>query len=449
LNLEPAFGLFADAEAMKDKVRQSLLHGTKIVVSDYYWKTGLWQAIARNHIFEQVSLTIISFNAIWIAIETDYNKSSVLIEAEPIFQFAEQGFCLFFSLELFIRFKAFKDKRNCLRDRWFVFDSFLVLMMVLETWVLTLAVVIMEASSGDKESGGGAGSVSTGDASILRLFRLLRLSRMARVARLFRAVPELMVMIKGCAIALRSLAVLLFLLSVLIYVFAIAFTQLLTETPAGTDYFPSVTGSMSSLLAYGVFLDNTPEVMDALVAESIIYYALFIVFVLLSAFTVLNMYIGVMVETVRVVSEVESEEALVISSKEKILDMLRTSGLDEDGDHMISQSEFMALIQIPDAARALRELGVDCVALVDMADYIFESKAQLTFSEFMEVVYELRGSNHATVRDVVDLRKCMRQDIAKLIKGLETLVPAQVRQAKFKTKSRELKHTSSRVHSFR
>mmetsp|Transcript_120685 Transcript_120685/g.269745 ORF Transcript_120685/g.269745 Transcript_120685/m.269745 type:complete len:95 (+) Transcript_120685:1-285(+) len=63
-----------------------------------------------------------------------------------------------------------------------------------------------------------------------------------------------------------------------------------------------------------------------------------------------------------------------------------------------------------------------------MADYIFEEKDELTFSEFMEVVYELRGSNQATVKDVVDLRKCVREDISRILKGIENITQAHVRR---------------------
>jgi len=40
---------------------------------------------------------------------------------------------------------------------------------------------------------------------------------------------------------------------------------------------------------------------------------------------------------------------------------------------------------------SLSDLDVDVLALVDMADHIFENSAELTFAEFMELVYELRG----------------------------------------------------------
>jgi len=47
-----------------------------------------------------------------------------------------------------VRFMAFKNKRDCLRDAWFVFDSCLVLMLVLDTWVMSAVLIITNKGSG-------------------------------------------------------------------------------------------------------------------------------------------------------------------------------------------------------------------------------------------------------------------------------------------------------------
>lgn len=91
-------------------------------------------------------------------------------------------------MELVIRFGAFKQKLNCLRDAWFVFDLLLVLFMILETWVMTLILWI----TGEQGTSG-----LLGNASILRLARLMRLSRLFRMVRLLRFFPELLILIKA------------------------------------------------------------------------------------------------------------------------------------------------------------------------------------------------------------------------------------------------------------
>jgi len=183
---------------------------------------------------------------------------------------------------------------------------------------------------------------------------------------------------------------------------------------------------MHTLLVDGTLLDNLLPVIKALGDESYIYAAIFYFFILLSALTVLNMLIGVLCEMVCAVAAMEKEANTVSFVREKMLEVMHKTGLDADGDGEISKAEFCRILEIPDACRCLQEVGVDVYGLVDIADFIFaqktdsdsesdsddDSKARhphhsqnLTFEEFMEVVLQFRGSNSATVKDIVDLRK--------------------------------------------
>merc|ERR1719214_427084 len=100
--------------------------------------------------------------------------------------------------------------------------------MVLEVWIMTSVILLIGS--------GSAGGM--GNASVVRIARLLRLSRMARVARLLRALPELMILIKGMLSATRSVFFTLCLLTIIMYVFGIAFTQLCRGTLLEKDHFP-------------------------------------------------------------------------------------------------------------------------------------------------------------------------------------------------------------------
>jgi hypothetical protein len=177
-------------------------------VSQEYYDDGVFQAIARNARFEQITLLVVVLNGIWIAIDVDYNKG----DGAMIWTVADNLFCVYFTAELVIRFLAFKIKRHSLFNAWFVFDLVLVLMMVFETWAMPL----YSAISGTAQGGGG-------DAQVLRLLRLLRLSRMAKM---MRSVPELMVLIKGTVVGIRSVAITLCLLGGITFVFAIAMRTL-------------------------------------------------------------------------------------------------------------------------------------------------------------------------------------------------------------------------------
>jgi len=381
--------VFAETmEDTKQKVREALAKKTYNVF-DLYHEEGYAQAIARSSQFENVTLFLIGINGIWIAYDTDYNSASSLVEAELQFLIAENIFCFYFLLEWIIRFLAFRNKCDGIQDGWFVFDSFLVLSMVVETWVITLYQVV---SSGGK----------TPKLGFLRLFRLFRLARMARM---LRSMPELMILINGMLAAMRSVFFVMCLLIIIMYVFAIIFTQLAKGTVMGHYYFPNIQHSMYSLLIFGTFLDNLAEFCDEVGAESYPCLALVFVFILLASCTVLNMLIGVLCEVVSAVADVEKEEMNLRFVTDKLHNLL--FNLDEDRDGFISKAEFLKILGFPEAVRALEEVEIDPVAVVDFADYIFgEGKGRnLSFDKFMDVLLNLRSCNIATIKDVVELKK--------------------------------------------
>merc|ERR1719379_407268 len=85
-----------------------------------------------------------------------------------------------------------------------------------------------------------------------------------------------------------------------------------------------------------------------------------------------------------------------------------------DYDTKIAKDEFIRLLECPSAARALQDVGVDVISLVDFTDFIFKDGKELSFSDCIDVVLQLRGTNGSTVKDVVDLRKQVLAEITHL-----------------------------------
>lgn len=258
---------------------------------------------------------------------------------------------------------------------------------------------------------------------MIKLVKLLRLSRIARMARLMRCMPELMVLIKGMATATRSVLFTLLLLGVNVYIFAIAFVQLLMETQVGQEHFNTVPKAMYTLIVRGALMDNIGAISDTIGDESIIIGMLFYVFVLVASLTILNMLIGVLCEVVSAVASVEKEAMTISMVKSQLMKVVEE--IDENGSMTISKDEFLQILEVPRAAAHLSAVGVDVVGLVDFADFIFDrsdegdddsvqKEVELTFTEFMEIILSLRGSNNAMVKDVVDLRKMVKNEQAKI-----------------------------------
>lgn len=390
-------GVF-DLGDMKAKMKQELMTPKEIRdVTQYYKTEGCSQTIARHPLFEKITMTIIVIYAFYMSVDTDLNTGTTLRDTHIFFICGEQFFCLYFTGELVIRYLAFRRTLDCFRDAWFVFDFILVSMMVAETWVLNF--VLLAASSG--------GGSPLGDMSVLRLVRLARLTRLLRMARLLRLLPELLIMVKAIASATRSVNLAMMLLIGVIYCFGIAFTSVLKGTDIGNESFPTVLYSMHSLLIHGALLDDLAGLMTALLNESFIAFFLMYVVVLIAAVTVMNMLIGILCEVITAVAEAE-RDAISIAVVKETLESCMSVG-DQNDDGMIDQREFFEMVEKQEVQDALRDIDVDPGSIFDYNDEMFgnDGNGKVPFEQFMEVLLKLRGSNNATVRDLVDLRKFM------------------------------------------
>jgi len=205
--------------------------------------------------------------------------------------------------------------------------------------------------------------------------------------------------------AMKSVFYVMCLLVIITYVFAIAFTQLSVNTETiGDTYFSNVALSMYSLLIYATFLDDLSELMDGLRAENWPLLFLAFIFISLAALTVMNMLIGVLCEVVGAVADTERQEILARDVAERMHKI--AVQLDTDFNDKISYSEFTKIIEKPEALHALQKVGVNPIGIVDFAELFFFEDGQpveLPFEKFMELVIDLRESNSATVKDVLNL----------------------------------------------
>lgn len=475
-------GMFADADNMRKQMREEL--GKKEYdIADFYYETGIAQRIARNARWQSVALAVIFINSIWIGIEIQLNDEANLTDAPWYFQVGEYLFCAFFVFEWGCRFFALKHKLAGLRDRWFCFDALLVFMMIVETLILPHALKAPDTEELEDVDDEDAGGSDVGQIGMLRMLRLLRLTRMVRF---MRSVPELVTLLKSMGLAAKPVASTLLLLLCLLYTFGIIFkSQMRTEEGTILHHkFGRVSSAMATLLLQGTLLDSISKTARPLKEESLIMTALFLVFVLLSSFTVLNLLIGMVCEVVNVVALTEKEKAMVSYVKGKLMHVLEEG--DEDGNGTISRSEFDKLMEVPAAVQALRELGVDLPNLISLADHLFEEedleqsqphhrdddvlyeisaatelKAAatldadeiehvkllhaesddeeqihddaretnteesegkcLTFGDFIETVIRLRPDQHPSVVDCVDLRKLYQKGQKQITQHLEAL----------------------------
>jgi hypothetical protein len=350
-------------------------------------QTGLFALTVRSHWFHALSTGMICTNAIYLGVEADWNTSSSLMTSSWEFQFCEHLFTTFFFAELILRFGAFEDKRLWYKDHWFILDFFMVVLMVIETWLVP--VVLLVAEMGEPKTGpaGGVG-------------RLLRLFRLVRFTKLMQKMPELVTMVKGMVAAIRATQAALLILILLVYVFAIIMNQTLSAEPDVDMYFGTVRDAMVTLLVQGVLLDDISGLVRELIGvHSIIGIVVFAVFVLLSALTVMNMLIGVLCEVVLDVSADEKENLVKAQMRKTLLVMLEE--LDADHSGMLSKDEVQSVIRHPEAVAIMNDIQVDTTHLLDVTEMLFPTEdSSLAISVFMNIVLTLRGKRSPTMGDM-------------------------------------------------
>lgn len=402
---KPAAPKVHTTEELAKAVEKALGQDEEYNVENLYSETGVWSDLAKNNRFQDAALIVIILNSIWIAIDTDFNTAPVLVQASWPFQVVENLFCLFFTFEITVRFLAFKSKPSAFTDGWFVFDSILVSLMIVETWVVTLLIVVLGSSTT------GAGGL--GHSSIFRTFRLLRLTRVSRMARVLRSLPELVVLVRGMAMGMRSVVATFGLLMALVYIYAVMLTQLLKDSQTDlASQFSGVVVSMNTLLMQGIFSDQAQFFGDML-DEGLLFYSIFMAFMLTGAFTVMNMLIGVLCDVMSNVADDQKDDSAVNQLKSQIETLIRE--VDVDGDMMVSKKEFAAMLHNKDALQSLTDVEVDVMALVHYADFIFRESNEMSISEFTDAVLQFRSSTNASMKDLIE----MRHFITKELEGLE------------------------------
>jgi len=248
------------------------------------------------------------------------------------------------------------------------------------------------------------------EASILRLARLIRFARMTRLIRLVKFLPEVQIMFKGILIAGRSVIVTFFLMLILTFVFAVLLRQVTNGTALGKNEFPSVLGTAYILLLLGALPEHA-DLIHFLNKTSWLAGLVTLLFAACSTIVLMNMLMGIIVQVMQVVGAMENEAATTHKVKTKITEILRN--MDKDSNDKLSEEEFQALLTTPETAIVIKDLGVDPVGLVDFADFIYRDQSEISFPEFLDLLIQLRGANQATVKDIVDLRQFVTQELRK------------------------------------
>ncbi|CAK9082572.1 Ion_trans domain-containing protein [Durusdinium trenchii] len=393
---------FTPIDKLKEKATAAAMK-KQYSVYDYYKDEGLMQRLARHPFFHNLTILVVIANSVWLGVDADLNTETILFNAHPAIIVGENFFCIYFTLEIIVRFLAFQRKLNAFKDFWFSFDLFLALLIIVETWVTPVLLLLTGDLSGLPE-----GTV------LLRLIRLVRLVRLTRLTRLLRSFPELMIIVKGLAFATRSVCVFSLLWAIITYAFAIIMRSLTEGSTIGTTFFKTVPESINTLLLPAVFGANA-DVINAIAKDNPGLWPIMVFFMALVSVTIMYMLLGVLVDVIGAVASTEKQKieiTYIVGQLREELDKL--SIIPEDGvsrkmytiDMALDQLEFQKLVLEPGIVRVMHESGVNVEVLAEMLDLVWEDASKagtqaktFTFSELVNMVLGMRGSNPATVKD--------------------------------------------------
>ena len=209
-------------------------------------------------LFQRVVISLIVLNAITLGLET---SASVMAVAGDALQALDAILLYLFSVELLLRIYAFRGR--FFRDPWGIFDFAVV------------AIAWMPAS---------------GPLSVLRALRVLR------VLRLVSVVPSLRNVVEAMLGALPGMGSIVLLMALIFYVFAVMATKLFGAEM--DEQFGSLGASLFTLFQLMTLDDWANIVKPAMELQP---YALvfFMPFIVVSTFVVLNLFIGVIVESIQ------------------------------------------------------------------------------------------------------------------------------------------------------
>lgn len=208
--------------------------------------------------FQKAVIALILLNAVTLGLET---SGSVMEAVGPALHLIDQALLLLFTAELVLRIYAFRGR--FFRDPWGIFDFVVV------------AIAWMPAS---------------GPLSVLRALRVLR------VLRLISIVPSLRNVVEAMLAALPGMGSIVLLMLLIFYVAAVMSTKLFGA--AMEEQFGTLGASLFTLFQL-MTLDDWANIVKPAMEISPWSLVFFLPFIVLSTFVVLNLFIGVIVESIQ------------------------------------------------------------------------------------------------------------------------------------------------------
>ena len=226
--------------------------------------------LVENAMFQKAIMALIVVNAFTLGMET---SPTVMALIGPELLIFDQIVIVVFCVEIVLRLYA--HGLRFFRDPWSIFDFIVV--------TITL-------------------TPSNDSLSVLRSLRVLRVLRLvSAIPRLRRIVAALLHAVPGVG-AIGALLLLVF------YVFAVITTKLFGS--AFPDWFGTIGGSMFTLFQVMTLESWSMGIVRPVMETYSWAWIVFVAFIFLSSFTVLNLFIAIIIDSMQTLHEAEQQEAV-------------------------------------------------------------------------------------------------------------------------------------------
>lgn len=220
--------------------------------------------------WEQFIIAVIVVNSITLGMATD---PTIMAAIGPLINALDRIILAIFVIEIAARFFAFRSAM--LRDPWSLFDLAIV----------TIALI-----------------PATGPFQVLRALRILRLLRLISV------VPSLRRVVGGLIAALPGMGSIVVLLTLLFYVSAVMATNLYGAS--FPDWFGNLGASFYTLFQVMTLESWSMGIVRPVMEAHPQAWLFFVPFIVLSTYSVLNLFIGVIVSAMQEESDAQTDSEL-------------------------------------------------------------------------------------------------------------------------------------------
>ncbi len=224
--------------------------------------------LVKNPLFTSFIIILIIINAITLGLET---SPKLIEEYEYALHIVDQTILWIFVIEILLKIYVYRF--NFFKDGWNIFDFLIVGISLLP---------------------------SSGILSILRALRILR------VLRLISIVPSLRAVIQALFNALPGMSSIITVLLLIFYVASVMATKLFKE------HFPEFFGTIGNSM-YSLFQIMTLESWSMGIVRPVmeVYpyaWIFFVPFIVITSFAVLNLFIGIIVNSLHIIESAQNRE---------------------------------------------------------------------------------------------------------------------------------------------